>query len=327
MGLLNENTKVRKRTEYVTLAAAVLFADDTVLEPPLSCTFCSPSIWLFLASASIADCCCRIRLAVDLNELRNLLLNPPPPPFCWRPRCWYAISSLVDGLFNISWRSGRGFICGMLKCLPPWPLILAEESGIWRWCSVVVAAAASTVSIASSRCTTAADMVAHHRRGRGRGVVGVVPMRFCGSQSAPAVVYPTFICKHPREKLSKKKKKKRVAIIAFYRSEVRLMITTNENKKGVRARFRNFEETTAIHTYVRTCYGAVWRLRRVLENNFRRQSRKSWLRSRFTRKHAASVCHIALYAKTFALYATGSWRHCARRWSVVFFPRPRSTSN
>lgn len=119
----------------------------------LSCRLCSPSIWLFLASASMADCCCRILLAVVRNELRNLLLNPAPtppplPPPATPPplppktrctplsaavtavalfdlpcccRCWSAVWSLVDfvaAFIAVSCRRrGRGSICGMLECL------------------------------------------------------------------------------------------------------------------------------------------------------------------------------------------------------------------
>lgn len=119
----------------------------------LSWRLCSPSIWLFLASASMADCCCRILLAVVRNELRNLLLNPAPtppplPPPATPPplppktrctplsaavtgvalfdlpcccRCWSAVCSLVDfvaAFIAVSCRRrGRGSICGMLACL------------------------------------------------------------------------------------------------------------------------------------------------------------------------------------------------------------------
>lgn len=132
------------------------------LELPSCCRLCKASIWLFLASASMAVCCCRTLLAADRNELRNLFLNPPPPlppatpwttgdrrpgplsaaadvepllddrPCCCRC-CWYDISSLADGLLIISWRRCRVSSCGTLTCRTPpdatWSPATATTSG------------------------------------------------------------------------------------------------------------------------------------------------------------------------------------------------------
>lgn len=173
------------RRYHITLTRLIVRCTCIVLG--LSWRLCSPSIWLFWASASMADCCCRILLAVDRNDLRNLLLNPaptPPPPApppppntrctplsdavdtvalfdlpcCWR--CLSAVCSLTDfaaAVIVLSCRRrGRESICGMLACLPfPANIFGCDRrsfAGSTKAAVTVVVAGMVSAAVATSAC-------------------------------------------------------------------------------------------------------------------------------------------------------------------------------